>query len=52
MKAKKPKYIYGLVCRGHYSVNELYQTRRRAEKEAKGGYHKNCDVQVVAIGVY
>jgi hypothetical protein len=47
----KIKYIYALVCNGHYSVNDLFSTKQRAEKEAKSSYHKNCKTQVVAIGL-
>ncbi len=49
MEKKKFKYIYGLVCNGHYDINALFSTKRRAMKEGKYSYHKNCKIQVVEI---
>jgi len=46
---KKIKYIYALSCNGHFSLSELYATKRKAEKEGETRWHRKCDKQVVKI---
>lgn len=52
MKNKKLKFCYALMCQGHFVTNELYQTKRKAEKESKSGYHRKCLTQVVALRLH
>ena len=52
MKKKKPKFIYALMCGGHFDINALFTTKRGAEREAKYQYHTKCHKQIVALRLH